>query len=130
MSDSDLNRQADILTDYLIQKSISNAVVYDLYRTVVTEKKQQDETKLINFAFRHPSFIPSLDAGLVFVRPESELRRRIYIMFATLESMPEYSNLFLPEKTGTQGFIRVIGSGIRAVYRAIIGVILLKVARL
>ena len=130
MSDLDLNRQADILTGYLIQRSIGNDAVYDLYRTVVTEKKQQDETKLINFAFRHPSLIPFLDAGLVFVRPESELRRRIYIIFATLESMPEYSGLFLPEKTGLQGLILVVGSGIRAVFRAAMGVILLKVARL
>lgn len=51
-------------------------------------------------------------------------------MFAILESMPEYSSYFLPEKVGFSGLLQVVGAGIRSIFRAVIGITLIKVGRL
>ncbi len=52
-----------------------------------------------------------LDAGLAVADPHSELRRRLYLMFAILESSPEYHELFLPPRPrpGTRSRSRTLG---------------------
>ncbi len=124
------DKQASLLARYLIGKSVSDSKVVELYEAAVTRDQSQAEEKLVQFAFKHPWLIPSLDAALVFVRPHSELRRRIYIMFAVLESMPQFADLFLPRKFRFTDVVALVFTGFRAVCRAIVGFILMKVCRL
>ena len=123
--------QADILTRYLVGRPVQSQTLYSLYEKSLANSSQSNtESKLVNFSFSHPRFIPFIDAGLVFLRPTSEMRRRIYIVFSVLESTPEYADFFLPKKHTIVDFLIVFGTGIRAVFRAIIGIIIIKVARL
>lgn len=127
MTATNLNLQVDQLVNYLVNLPVKNKKIYELYQLAVVNSTKQRDEKIINFAFRHTRLIPFLDAGLVFVRPYSELRRRIYITFAIIESMPEYADHFLPKKTS---FMSIIIPSIRAVLRAIVGFAIIKVGRL
>jgi len=122
--------QVDTLAHYLIGRAIDNPNIYKLYNEVVSNQQQALEDKLIAFAFNHPKTIPSLDAALVFLRPQSELRRRIYIVFAVLEATPEYTRFFLPKRLNIFSTVGVCFAGLRAIVRAIVGTVIIKVARL
>jgi len=117
--------QADILASYLLGRPIKDPYIYDIYEELLKEARG-DEERLVDFAFSHPVALPYLDAGLVFLRPESELRRRIYVMFSVLESSREYADLFLPQRITPVRLIGIFLVGIRAVFRAIIGIVLIK----
>lgn len=124
-------QQADILANYLLKRPVTEPVVYRLYETSIANTPGPvKEKRLIAFAFSHPVAIPFLDAGLVFIRPTSELRRRIYIMFSILEASPHHAELFLPGNHRFFEVVSVLASGIRAVFRALVGIIIIKVVRL
>lgn len=126
----DLRKQADILVTYLTRSTINDRVIYELYEQSVDRSSGHSEQKILSFAFSHPAFLPLLDAGLVFLRPSSELRRRIYIMFAILEAHPDYATLFLPNKYSIRDLVLLPLIGLRAVCRAAGGVILITMGRL
>jgi hypothetical protein len=126
--DTEQKRQVDVLSKYLLGTSVKHAWVYDVYAQVC--KQQVSNEAIVDFAFRYPSLLPFLDAGLVFIRPNSELRRRIHIVFAALESTPEHAQKFMPEKVSFLQFLSLIGVGIRAVFRAIVGIVIIKVVQL
>lgn len=86
-----------------------------------------DDTKLIDFAVDHPWSIGILDGGLALLYPHAELRRRLYLMFAILEAMPEYTRYFLPQKRNVLYSLSVDMVGIRAAIKALLGAILVKV---
>jgi len=67
-----------------------------------------------------------IDSGLALIKPHSEVRRRLYLMFAILESTPEYWKYFIPVRRSGWYIITIIGVGLRSVLRAIFGVILVK----
>ena len=126
-----LDREADIISRYLIGKSASPSA-RQLYAEAVSSwnTDAKTESRLLKLAFGYPFLIGALDAGLVFCAPQSVLRRRIFVMFAVLEASPDYWDFFLPKKRSL-GYLFVIGlSGLRAIYRAIFGVLLIKSLRL
>ncbi len=118
--------EVDILTKYLINKQVKNERIYTIYQHMTDGRIGDKATTL---AFRHPRLIPFLDAGLIFTKSPSELRRRIHIVFSTLESTPEYADLFMPQRVSVLGVLLLILVGIRGVFRAIIGLIIVKVLR-
>ncbi len=128
MKTVDKKTEANILVTYLLKTSVDDTRIYDLYETIVGDL--DNEERLVSFAFRHPKLLPSLDASLVFLRPNSELRRRIYIMFAILETMPQYSKDFLPQEFRFKDYLYISGAGIRAILRLIIGIVIVKMGRL
>jgi len=121
--------EVDIITEYLLNKHISDRHVYDLYDTILASSPGKDE-RIVRVAFSHPRLLPFLDAALVFVRPHSELRRRIHIVFSILETSPAYSNEFISEKVTFFGFLALIGVGLRGIYRLLIGLIIVRIGRL
>lgn len=129
MSVTPITKQADLLANYLIDRPIDNPLVYKIFEIAVSNNETREDS-LLSFAFKHPYFIPALDAALVFLRPHSELRRRIYTLFAILESTPEHADLFLPQKFHFIDVITLLLVGVRAVYRVPIGVIIIKMGRL
>lgn len=122
--------QADILCRYITGRNVVNQKIYELYRLAVASISTKKEDKLVHFAFKHPYLLPYLDAALVFLRPESELRRRMYTMFAILESMPEYTDLFLPKKLTLLEFTGVFLASIRAIIRILVGVAIIRIGKL
>jgi len=118
--------EVDILTRYLINKNVGNEKIYTIYQHL-TDGSVDD--KITSLAFRRPWLIPFLDAGLVFAKSRSDLRRRIHIVFSLLESTPQYAELFMPQKVGFFGTLSLILVGVRGVFRAVIGLIIVKVIR-
>jgi len=87
----------------------------------------ESDQKLVRFALKHPSSIRLLDAGLAVTRPHAELRRRLYVIFALLEADTHYTQYFLARRRGPLYLLRVGTIGIAAMFKALVGIILVKV---
>lgn len=124
-----LSAQADFIANYLVGRPASNKVK-ELYEEAITlgYHETPSEDRVLNYWLHHPRSLEALDSGLALVDPNAELRRRVFIMFAILESFPEYSESFLSKKARIVNF-EIIYTGIRAVCMAIIGVVLVKVVQ-
>lgn len=125
----DLEQEAKTLTNYLTG-TIPSAHVSQLYSTALQANTPTDistgEQKAMRFAFRHPRFLGAIDGALALTNPNAELRRRIYYMFAILETTPEHAEIFLSRRANYP--IALIGATIialRAVLRIITGLVIL-----
>jgi hypothetical protein len=96
----------------------------DIIRASVLSVEGKDY-KILQLAIRRPSFISLLDAGCAIVRPQTELRRRLYVCFTILEATPEYAKLFLPQQRSPGYILKIVGSTLRAITKALAGMILL-----
>ncbi|MDQ3046633.1 MAG: hypothetical protein M3R27_03725 [Bacteroidota bacterium] len=128
MSDHSLEKEAEQFATYFLKGSASPAVK-DLYLkalagTPVIPAKDQ---KLLSFVVRNPFFTGCVDASLAFRDPHSELRRRLYIMFAILESQPEHCDFFLPVKRSPFYLFIIAWIGFVSVCKTILGTIVLKI---
>jgi hypothetical protein len=122
-----LEQEARLFTRYLIGRD-ANPQAIRLYETVMsTSKPDNKDKKLLDFMTSHPSSIGLIDAGLVFHNATSEARRRLYIMFAILEASPEYCDFFLPKKRSPFYILVIFYSGVRAIIKAGLGLLLVKV---
>lgn len=80
---------------------------------------------IISFIYRHPGLLGAIDAYAAFFRPESEIRRRLFIMFAVLEATPEYADKFLPKDRGFLSFLTIFGVSLRAFFRLVMGCVVM-----
>jgi hypothetical protein len=126
---SDTEFQAILFGTYYVGHAPSRAAV-DLYmramqtrHTSITER----DAKILVFALHHPKSLGCIDAGLALIRPQAELRRRLFIMFAVLESLPEYCDYFLPQQRSLLYLAAIGFYGFRSIGRALLGVVLIKV---
>jgi len=121
-------REARIFGKYLIGRNINdtscnlftNAI--ERYELNCTGKDKQIEC----FILRFPFWIGFVDAALTLTNKKSVFRKKIFVMLAILESIPEYSEYFLPKKYSFFYFLKIIAIGIRCIYRFIIGYIIIK----
>ncbi len=121
-----LAKQATIFSAYLVHDSPDDQAIKLFRRSATTVVPDASDEKLLRFILRHPKLVGYIDAGLALLKPHSEVRRRLYAMFAILEATPHHTQLFLGvERSWTYGFV-VVGVGIRAVWRALIGVCIVK----
>jgi len=120
--------QAGIFSQYLIGQSPPPELVGRYQKFILNSKPAltPTEEKTLQFALKHPNTIAYIDAYSAIFNPTSELRRRIFIMFAILESYPKYSQLFLPEEHGAWYFFSFALTGLRASLRLIVGALLVK----
>jgi hypothetical protein len=89
-------------------------------------KLDESEAKLLRFSLKHAWLLGCIDGGLVFVKPHSEVRRRIYTMLSILETTPDFAQSFLPTKRSWP-YVFVVGwAGIHGVARAAVGVFIVK----
>jgi len=68
-------------------------------RALLSESASPADRQLLKFSLAHRWAIPFLDAASAFLRPDSLLRRKIYIMAAILEACPRFADRFLPGRT-------------------------------
>jgi len=124
-----LNNQAEFFTYYLLKKKPNRAVT-NLYHKIILNnvpKLSSKDAKILKFGLRHPKTLGPLDTYLALAEPYCELRRRIYIMFAVLESSPDYAQDFLPVKRGAYFWLVVAARGLKSFCWAIFGFILVQV---
>ena len=58
------------------------------------------EAAVLAFARRHPWALPLLDAAAGLLRPQSLLRRKLILMLAIVETMPEHAAMFVSAPHG------------------------------
>lgn len=127
---TDYDLQAEIFGTYLIPGATITPQIKQLFAKTMqaTEAPLSDiDTKLLDAVLARPKRLCYLDAGAALLHPDAEIRRRLYVMFATLEANTDYWDEFLPKKRSPLYLFTVAGAGIRGVYRAIAGIILIKV---
>jgi hypothetical protein len=83
------------------------------------------ERASVLFVRRHAWALPYADAGLAILRPHSRLRNKILLMFALLETTPDFIDLFFAESLSKTGvLVRMVGTAAKGVVHVILGVAL------
>jgi hypothetical protein len=124
-----LTAEAELFGRYLTKDTPSKKIVtlYEKAMNRTANKVSKSDEKALAFVGKCPWSIGFIDAGLAIVRPQSEVRRRLYVMFSILEATPEYATQFLPQDQPWWYVFVVVWAGIKAVVKALLGVALVKV---
>jgi len=129
MNDFSLRQEAQVFGKYFLHK-LPNEQTIQIYSQTnphsSTSVSRHDQ-KIIQFALHHPWSIGFLDAAQALIKSNAELRKRLYFMFAILETSPEYYSLFLPVQRNLLYLFVIFYSSARSVCKAIFGIILLKI---
>jgi hypothetical protein len=86
------------------------------------------DPRLMAFLLRNRWAIGPVDAALALIRPASPVRGRIFLMLAVLECLPEYAPRFLPAERSPFEHVRIAGHALRALARALAGMVILTLA--
>jgi hypothetical protein len=122
-----LEKEAQLFTKYLVGEEAGPQAIRLYKAAMANSRPNKTDQKLLNFMVSHPASIGFIDAGLVFHNSTSEARRRLYVMFAIIEASPKYYDYFLPADRSPLYVFAAAYSGIRAVVKAGLGLLLVKV---
>lgn len=128
MEKQDLEKEANIFGSYLTGKAPVFQFV-DLYIKACSEHSlycTPEENKILRFIIKNSFFLIFIDAALAFSRRDSVIRKKIFLASAIVESLPDYSYLFLTPKRNPLYLIKTMVRGVRAVICSVIGIIILK----
>lgn len=124
-----LDQQAEVFGRYLIGEYPS-AAAKKLYIDAITHnpgKLDDIDQTLLRFVTKKPWALGLIDASLPFYKPESEVRRRLYVLLAILEATPQYHDKFLPTDRGLGYIFYLAYCGIRAIFRTVVGSLLVRI---
>ncbi|CAN5402670.1 hypothetical protein BH10PAT3_BH10PAT3_4030 [soil metagenome] len=117
-------REITTLSLYLIGEKPSTTI-QSRFRSSISQGtipiNPRDES-LLFFVRKNAWSLPYIDAGLAFYRPDSEVRRRLFILLAILEATPEYVSFFIPKKRSPWYFLAIIYAVTKAIAKATIGI--------
>lgn len=122
-----LTTQAILFTKYLIGKMPDKQSIALYSQAIKQDELTVSDKKVLSFMLRWPRLIGFIDAGLALTSPHSEVRRRIYVMFAILESQPLFWRDFLPVKRSGWYVFFILLVGLRSIVRAVGGILIVKV---
>ena len=128
MDNSLLEKEAELFSKYLLNQ-FPNQTVKVLYVKAMQLSDSStgiQDKKLVQFVTENNWSIGLIDSGLAIIRPDAEVRRRLYILFALLESMPDYWDHFLPKKRSPFYLIVIVFHGTAAILKATLGIALIK----
>lgn len=120
--------EAYIFGRYLLKTTPSTDIQALYEKAIANNVGDADaiDSALLHFLSKRPYMVAYIDAGLAFTKPNSEVRRRLYVMFSILEASPLYHDLFLPKRRSASYLFVVIGVAIRSIFRALVGIIIIK----
>lgn len=125
-------QQAEIFTAYLLKSSPTQQHT-ELYEKALASQslpQVSQRTTTLQAGLDNPQLLAYLDAHDAFFRPNSELRQRLYLIFSILEASPDFTDYFLPIKR-SKWYIGVVPFiGLRAIWRLLVGFIIVKSRRL
>ena len=124
---NNLRLQAMIFGKYLIGEAPCESAIKLYIKTIIEPSLPKNEQRIFNLVLRYNWLLGFIDAGYALTKPDAELRRRIYIMFAILESMPDHHEKFLLAKP--QPFLKLVTMVIEAGFKTAVGVIITKAVR-
>ncbi len=129
MTSEDLTVECRVLTRYLLSRSPSSAVV-ERYARACAAFAPPGRIDVLRFALRNPWAIGPLDAACGFLDPTNELRKRLLLLSAILETTTEHADRFLPRPRALPLLLLELGyHGTLALLKLLLGVILLPIAR-
>jgi hypothetical protein len=131
MPDNAIRAEALCFARYLANATPDNWVIELYAKTIQNNNRQTTERdrKLLNFATSNNWSIGLIDSGLALLHPASEFRMRLHLMFAILETCPEYQHLFLPQERNFLYSFHVVFHALRAVLMGVSGYLFLKLIR-
>jgi hypothetical protein len=123
-----LTNQAKAYTKYLLNvEPDENTLSQYIGAMKKTPELNDFDKHLLGLIDRHPWTLPSIDAVLPYVAPYSELRRRLYILFAILESNPTYTEYFLAQRRSPFYIIPIGFSLVASGLKALGGFVIIKI---
>ncbi len=128
MQKSKAQKEAELFGRYIIKKSINTETV-DFYIKSLDIRPfdlNLEEEKTITKCITNPWKLPYFDAALSLSNPNHLLKQKLLRMFAILETRPEYADYFLGRDFPKSYFIKIGFVGLRAIYRAIIGIVIIR----
>lgn len=127
MSQNQENREAIVLGRYLVFETIPFELQERYYLGLKYSNIQEDESlKYFEKALKNPWMLPYFDAAYALTKPNCLFRKRIFLMLAIVEACPDFCHLFLQKDARIIDFFKFVAVGIRSIYRAFFGLILLK----
>lgn len=107
VSDSEKNTYVDAMKKLNIQ--------FSKYEQALWEKMLKSKSNMA-----------CIDAALALKEPNNNTRRKLFTMLAILEASPTYTSYFLSRNFSVFYIFKIGLVGIRAVWRAIIGIIIIN----
>lgn len=93
------------------------------------EDQDAAQTGPVTFARRHPWSLPYLDALLAVLAPQALLRKKLHVMVAILETTPDFTGLFFPERQpGLLAAFKLLGYGCASLGKSLVGLLIYPVA--
>lgn len=120
--------EAAIFGRYLLGRDI-DAASREAYARAARELACDARDGVTRFVLRHPWSIGALDAALALTQPGAPFRRKLLLMAAVLEVRPEYCDAFLPRERPKRDALLVGAAVVRAGLLALLGFVLLPLAR-
>lgn len=122
------HKEVSVFCRYLSGKKATPTVAL-LYAEAIQKRfiplTKKDE-RILNFLLNKPFFIGCVDGAMAFFAKDSAVRKRIFIMLAVLETLPEYAAGFLSRKHSFWYLFAIGARAFRAVYRLIFGFVILR----
>ena len=126
-----LEAEARAVGRYIAGRPIDEECRRRYARAVVAGVAPLDDRndRLLRRAIAHSWLLGLLDANAAIRHPSSPLRRRFLLMFAILETSPEYCDLFVPRDLTWRDAFSLAWTGARGIGRGIAGVLLSPLLR-
>ncbi len=120
-----IRREAAILAPYLVDRPPPDEAVeryVRAHRILPLHASAGADAAIMSFTRHRPWAIPFLDAVGAILRPDLLLRRKLLVMAAILETMPQFADRFLPRHTSTpRALIALAGYGTAAFIKTALG---------
>ena len=118
-----------LLTRYLLDRD-PGPDIRERYAAAHEALHLHSDEPEVRFLHRHPRLLPLLDAAAGVLRPQSLLRKKVYLMTALLEATPEHADFFLQQPNGVwPSLAGLFWQGLRGAAKALLGIPLLLLAR-
>jgi hypothetical protein len=89
------------------------------------------DAEILKYIHAHPWSVPFLDAATGILRPETSIRKKIYVMAAVLETSPLFAEDFLPiDSSPIKLLLQLLVYGLLAGTKVFLGLPLLLYLRL
>lgn len=122
-------KQASIFGWYLLKQQVSKNIINFFIKVggIDTVNINHNDRKILAFVFNHPGSIVYIDSYFALIRPTSDLRRRLHLMFSVIEASPNYTTYFLNQQRTILYVFLILFVGTRAIFRFLVGAIIVKV---
>jgi hypothetical protein len=126
--DEQLISEAKIFCRYLLNKKADEHAI-SLYCEAIQKTNIQlteKDQRILRFILNVPFCIGFIDAAQALSYKDSPVRKRLFVMLAVLETIPEYYSCFASKQRSLWFLFVIAAHGFRAVYRYCFGIVLIK----